>query len=145
MRTTLALVLAVLCGSVSAQVFPRPAVYPQSTPVRSMDKPAFTEADAFQSVAAGMCGTLGLGTGLVAGRGWLHQPIPGPVELRLIGSGTITRNPIIPPEKSVVIDMEAGRPYMVIINAPASSRLIWKVPGHEWGLVPVGFQLPPAK
>lgn len=130
MMRAIALTLALLCGGASAQF-------------RTTDKPAFTEADAFKSVAAGMCGTLPVGTGLVNGRGWLHQPIPGPVTIRIVGRGTITRNPVIPPQASITFDMDAGRPYYVIVDAPAGSYLEWKVPGHAWGPVPVGFQLPP--
>ena len=121
----LILSLALLCGTASA-----------------IDKPAFSEVDAVRAVAGGMCGTLGLGTGFVNGRGWLHQPIPGPVQFRLSGAGTMgtvgLRN-----QKTLTLDMNAGKPYFVIVDAPAGSRLEWKVPGYLWGAVPVGFQLPP--
>lgn len=108
------------------------------------DKPAFTEADAIGAVAAGMCGALPVGTGLVAGRGWIHQPIPGPVQLRISGAGlvsTIGQKP----QRSITLDMYAGRmSYIQTQDIAAGSRLEWKVPGHAWGLVPVGFQLPPS-
>ncbi|HWH83251.1 MAG TPA: hypothetical protein VNU71_13555 [Burkholderiaceae bacterium] len=109
-----------------------------------MDKPAFTEVDAMRAVAGGACRTLGLGTGFVNGRGWLHQPIPGPVLLRLSGSGTIAQIGR-PAQATLTLDMRAGKPYYVIVDAPPSSRLEWKVPGYDWGPVPIGFQLPPMK
>lgn len=110
----------------------------------AIDKPAFTEADAIGSVSAGMCGSLPVGTGLVGGRGWVHQPIPGPVQLRLSGAGlvsTIGQKP----QRSITLDMYAGRmSYIQTQDAPSGSRLEWKVPGYVWGPVPVGFQLPPS-
>lgn len=110
----------------------------------AIDKPAFTEADAVGSVAAGMCGSLPVGTGLVKGRGWVHQPIPGPVQLRLTGAGkvsTIGQKP----QRTITLDMYAGRlSYIETQDTTPGSRLEWKVPGHAWGAVPVGFQLPPS-
>ena len=119
------LTLALLCGTASA-----------------MDKTAFSEADAIKAVAGGMCGSLPVGTGLVRGRGWLHQPIPGPVAVRLSGSGTVSAIGQ-PAAASITLDMYAGRQSYIAVDAPAGSRLEWKVPGFMWGAVPVGFQLPP--
>ena len=110
----------------------------------AIDKPAFTEADAVSSVKAGMCGSLPVGTGLAKGRGWLHQPIPGPVQLRLSGSGTLSAIGQ-KPQRSITLDMYAGRlSYIETQGAVPGSRLEWKVPGYVWGTVPVGFQLPPS-
>lgn len=123
----LALLLALFAGSASA-----------------IDKPAFTEADAVGAVAAGMCGSLPVGTGLVNGRGWIHQPIPGPVQLRMSGAGTVSTIGQ-QPQRSISLDMYAGRMSYIQTHATApGSRLEWKVPGHVWGPVPVGFQLPPS-
>lgn len=121
----LALTLALLCSSASA-----------------MDKTAFTEADALKVIAGGMCGSLPVGTGLINGRGWLHQPIPGPVVVRLSGGGTVATIGQ-PAAASITLDMYAGRQSYIMVNAPAASLLEWKVPGYAWGRVPVGFQLPP--
>lgn len=110
----------------------------------AIDKPAFVEADAVSSVAAGMCGSLPVGTGLVNGRGWIHQPIPGPVQLRLSGPGMISTIGQ-KPQRAITIDMFAGRmSYIQTHDTAAGSRLEWKVPGYVWGAVPVGFQLPPS-
>lgn len=110
----------------------------------AIDKAAFTEADAKGAVAAGMCGSLPLGTGLVNGVGWVHQPIPGLVQLRLSGGGTISTIGQ-KPQRSITLDMYAGRmSYIRTHDAPPGSRLEWKVPGYVWGAVPVGFQLPPS-
>lgn len=110
----------------------------------AIDKPAFTEADAVSSVAAGMCGSLPVGTGLVKGRGWVHQPIPGAVQLRLTGAGTISTIGQ-KPQRTIALDMYAGRlSYIETQDTAPGSRLEWKVPGHAWGAVPVGFQLPPS-
>ena len=121
----LLLALALLCGTASA-----------------MDKVAFTEVDAVKAVASGMCGSLPVGTGLVRGKGWLHQPIPGPVIVRLSGGGTVASIGQ-PAAASITLDMYAGRQSYIMVDAPAGSRLEWKVPGFMWGEVPVGFQLPP--
>ncbi|HZT56261.1 MAG TPA: hypothetical protein VFA35_08555 [Burkholderiaceae bacterium] len=109
----------------------------------AIDKPAFTEADAVRAVGAGMCGSLPVGTGLVNGRGWIHQPIPGPVQLRLSGAGMVSTIGQ-PPQRSITLDMFAGRMNYIQTHGTApGSRLEWKVPGYVWGPVPVGFQLPP--
>jgi hypothetical protein len=110
----------------------------------AIDKPAFTEADAVRSVSAGMCGSLPVGTGLVKGRGWVHQPIPGPVQLRLSKAGTVSTIGQ-KPQRTITLDMYAGRlSYIETQDTVPGSRLEWKVPGYEWGAVPVGFQLPPS-
>ena len=115
-----------------------------SGPAAALDKPAFTEADAVGAVAAGMCGSLPVGTGLLSGRGWVHQPIPGPVQLRMSGAGTVSTI-AQPPRRSITLDMYAGRlSYIQTHDTEPGSRLEWKVPGHVWGRVPVGFQLPPS-
>ena len=96
-----------------------------------------------------MCGTLDLGTGLVGGIGWLHQPIPGPVTLRTVSAaGTIQtidmRSRGIAPQHSITLDMYAGRPHYVMVQyAMSKDALEWKVPGYTWGPVPLGFQLSP--
>lgn len=136
----LALTLALLCGAASV-----------SAQVRTMDKPAFTEADAVRAVDAGACGPLGLGTGLVDGKGWLHQPIPGKVLIRTVSAaGTLQtiamKNSGVAPQHQIELDMYAGKPHYITVQwAMSNDRLEWKVPGHAWGPVPIGFQLPPAK
>lgn len=120
-------ILALLCGTVSA-----------------MDKVAFTEVDAIKAVASGVCGSLPVGTGLVRGKGWLHQPIPGPVVVRLSGGGTVATIGQ-PAAASITLDMYAGRQSYIVVDAPRSSVLEWKVPGFAWGAVPVGFQLAPVE
>lgn len=111
----------------------------------AIDKPAFTERDAVGAVAAGMCGSLPVGTGLVKGRGWIHQPIPGPVQLRMSGAGMVSTIGQ-PPKRSIMVDMYAGRlSYIETRDTAPGSRLEWRVPGHAWGAVPVGFQLPPSE
>ena len=115
----------------------------------AMDKAAFSEAYAVAAVHGGYCGFMPLGTGLVNGKGWLHQPIPGKVEVHTESDGgtiqTIEmKNLGIPPQHSVTIDMDAGRPYYVIVNwAMSNDKLVWKVPGYAEGAVPLGFQLAP--
>lgn len=109
---------------------------------KGMDKMSFTEADALKAVSSGMCGSLPVGTGLVRGKGWIHQPIPGPVTVRLTGGGTVAAINQ-PAASSIVIDMYAGRQSYIMVDAPEGSVLEWKVPGYIWGKVPIGFQLPP--
>ncbi len=108
-----------------------------------MDKAAFTEADAVKEVAAGACGSMPLGTGLVGGRGWLHQPIPGPVVVWTEKGGWITLHGF-PAAQTATIDMLAGKPYFVEVRyVGPNDRLMWKVPGFAAGPVPLGFELPP--
>ena len=110
----------------------------------AMDRTAFTEADAFKFVAAGMCGSLPVGTGLVGGKGWLHQPTQGSVDVRLSGAGLIKRIGY-PASPAVTLQMVPGLMDYIEVIAPSGSRLEWKVPGHVWGPVPTGFQLPPTR
>ena len=123
----LVLTLALLCGQAAA-----------------MDKAPMTEADAFKAVASGACGSLPVGTGLVDGKGWLHQPVPGEVTVTLSGRGTVSTIGQ-PPATFIKLDMYGGRQSYISVNAPSTSKLLWKIPGFEWGAVPVGFQLPPAR
>lgn len=113
---------------------------------QSMEKPPLQEVDAVKMIASGQCGTLDLGRGLVKGEGWIHQPIPGNVEVRIEGKGLLAKNRVTQPSKAAVYDMSPGRPYYILITGyDQNTKLTWKVPGYQWGRVPLGFQLPPLK
>lgn len=81
---------------------------------------------------------LPVGTGLVSGKGWVHSPIPGPHEFRVRGGvvGVTILN-------QSTYSLDAGRLYYMKVTAPTDSVVEWKTPGHEWGPMPKGFQLPP--
>ena len=114
-------------------------------PAWAMDKRPMTESDAFRDMMSGVCGfDRQVGTGLVDGKGWLHQPISGSVEvctaedggtIQVLGTKTATH--------CVLIDWLGGKPYYVVVRATEPTQLVWKIPGFERGAVPIGFQSAP--
>ena len=122
----LVLALALLCGSVQA-----------------MDKVPMDDAYALKAIASGECQKLPFGSGLRNGRGWVHSPIPGNVQVWMLEGGTVST--IGQPEGAeVVLDMRPGRQNPITTHpASPTDRLMWKVPGFMPGPVPPGFQLPP--
>lgn len=106
--------------------------------------PAFTEADAVREIASGACGALPLGRGWTRGEGWIHQPVPGEVSIRVVGEGGVTTSRLVPTAPEIRFDMYAGKPYYIIVKPrQAKPKLEWKIPGHEWGPIPDGFMVEP--
>lgn len=102
--------------------------------------PVPTDAQAQQAHAAGSCGSLGPGTGLRDGKGWVVSMLPGRHEFRMRGGGTV----YVTVAKKTVVDLDAGRPYYIVTeNAPPGATLEWKVPGSDWGPVSKYFLYPP--
>ncbi len=101
--------------------------------------PVPTDAQAQQAHAKGSCGSLGPGTGLRDGKGWVVSMLPGRHAFRMHGGGTV----YVTVAKETTLDLDAGRPYYIVIEgAPAGATLEWKVPGSEWGPVSKYFLYP---
>lgn len=100
-----------------------------------------SERDAAQRAhARGSCGSLGPGTGLVGGKGWIVSMMPGRHSLRVRGGGEA----YLTVARLKELDFDAGRPYYVAMEGTAAgSRLEWKVPGRDWAPVADVFLYPP--
>jgi hypothetical protein len=89
----------------------------------------------------GVCGSLGPGTGLRDGKGWIVSMLPGKHELRMAGGGEVR----LTAARVSTWDFDSGRPYYIAIEgAKADSALEWKVPGKDWARVPTAFLYPPS-
>jgi hypothetical protein len=91
--------------------------------------------------AAGTCGSLGPGTGLRGGKGWIVSMLPGRHEVRVRGSGSV----YLTVAKKTKMDFDAGRLYYIVADGLQSDSLIeWKVPGgKDWAIVATTFLYPP--
>ena len=99
------------------------------------------ERDAAQRAhARGSCGSLGPGTGLAGGRGWIVSMMPGRHALRMRGEGEA----FLTVARLKEFDFDAGRPYYIALEGTtAGSTLEWKVPGRDWAPVSSAFLYPP--
>ena len=90
--------------------------------------------------ASGSCGSLGPGTGLVGGKGWIVSMMPGRHALRVRGGG----DPYLTVARLKEFDFDAGRPYYIVLEGTnEASTLEWKVPGKDWAPVARTFLYPP--
>jgi hypothetical protein len=90
----------------------------------------------------GSCGTLGPGSGLVGGKGWVVSMLPGKHEFRVRGGGSV----YLTTARQSVVDFDAGRPYYIVVEgAPSGAVLEWKMLGRDWQPVPVSFLYPPTR
>ena len=106
--------------------------------------PAATSTDwkAQDAHQQGSCGSLGPGTGLVAGKGWVVSMLPGKHEFRVRGGGAV----YLTTARQSVVDFDVGRPYYIVIEgAPAGAVLEWKMLGRDWSPIGRTFLYPPAK
>ncbi|MDQ6680124.1 MAG: hypothetical protein M3Y67_04065 [Pseudomonadota bacterium] len=102
--------------------------------------PVPSDAEAQRAHAVGSCGSLGPGSGLRDGKGWIVSMLPGKHELRMRGGGTV----YLTVAKLKTMDFDAGRPYYIVIEgAPPNATLEWKIPGSDWGPVSKYFLYPP--
>lgn len=102
--------------------------------------PAADPVQAQRAHANGVCGSLGPGTGLLQGKGWIVSMLPGKHELRVRGGGAA----YLTAARMNVMDFDAGRPYYVVVEGmTAESKLEWKVPGKDWAPVETTFLYPP--
>lgn len=102
---------------------------------------ALTPQDAQKAHAQGSCGSLGPGTGLVGGKGWIVSMLPGKHELRMRGGGEV----YLTVAKLQAMDFDVGRPYYITIEgAPPGATLEWKTKWKDWSPVALTFLYPPA-
>lgn len=107
--------------------------------------PALAASALEQSQAAharGACGSLGPGTGLVNGKGWVVSMLPGQHDFRMTRGGEVH----LTAARASSWDFDAGRPYYVAVEGASSTSVLeWKVPGKSaWAPVPVTFLYPPS-
>jgi hypothetical protein len=117
-----ALALLVLCGSgVRAQ---------SAVP---------TDGEAQRAHAQGSCGSLGPGSGLRDGKGWVVSMLPGRHLFRVRGGHVY-----VTVARQSAVDFDAGRPYYIVIEGAAPNAVLeWKIPGSDWGPVSKYFLYPP--
>jgi len=90
----------------------------------------------------GSCGSLGPGTGLEAGRGWVVSMLPGKHEFRVRGGGSV----FLTTARQTVIDFDVGRPYYIVIEGAAPGAVLeWKMLGRDWQTVGRTFLYPPKR
>ena len=90
----------------------------------------------------GSCGSLGPGTGLVGGKGWVVSMLPGKHEFRVRGGGAA----YLTTARQSVVDFDVGRPYYIVIEGAAPAAVLeWKMLGRDWQPVPTTFLYPPAR
>src|SRR5580765_8080500 len=88
----------------------------------------------------GSCGSLGPGTGLEGGKGWVVSMLPGKHEFRMRGGGSVH----VTAARQTVVDFDVGRPYYIVIEgAPPGAVLEWKMLGRDWQPVAKTFLYPP--
>ena len=103
--------------------------------------PVPTDQEAQRAHAQGSCGSLGPGSGLKDGVGWVVSMLPGRHEFRMRGGGSV----YVTVAKKSVLDFDAGRPYYIVIDgARPGAVLEWKIPGSDWGPVSKYFLYPPS-
>ena len=99
-----------------------------------------TDANAQAAHATGLCGSLGPGSGLRDGKGWVVSMLPGRHQLRVRGAGTVN----LTVAKLQAMDFDAGRPYYITLERSSpNSVLEWKTPGSDWAPIPRQFLYPP--
>jgi len=99
-----------------------------------------TDQEAQRAHSQGSCGSLGPGSGLKDGVGWVVSMLPGRHEFRVRGGGAV----YVTVAKKSVLDFDAGRPYYIVIEgAKPGAVLEWKIPGSDWGPVSKYFLYPP--
>lgn len=133
-RTKIARVLATSIATVAVAV--AATLGYALTPAASL-----TPQDAQRAHAKGSCGSLGPGTGLRDGKGWIVSMLPGKHELRVRGGGEV----FLTVAKLKSMDFDPGRPYYITVEgAPAGATLEWKTPWTGWAPVAKTFLYPPS-
>lgn len=105
--------------------------------------PAATSADwkAQDAHRQGSCGSLGPGTGLVGGKGWVVSMLPGKHEFRVRGGGSV----YLTTARQSTVDFDVGRPYYIVVEGAAPGAVLeWKMLGRDWQPVATTFLYPPA-
>ena len=102
--------------------------------------PVPTDQEAQRAHARGSCGSLGPGSGLKDGKGWVVSMLPGRHEFRVRGGGSV----YLTVARLGAMDFDAGRPYYIVVEgAKPNAVLEWKIPGSDWGPVSKYFLYPP--
>ena len=90
----------------------------------------------------GICGSLGPGTGLEGGKGWVVSMLPGKHEFRMRGGGSV----YVTTARQTVVDFDVGRPYYIVIEGAAPGAVLeWKMLGRDWQPVAKTFLYPPSR
>jgi hypothetical protein len=103
--------------------------------------PVPADAEAQQAHGKGACGTLGPGSGLRDGKGWVVSMMPGKHEFRVRGGQvylTVAR-------LKSTMEFDVGRLYYISVEgAPVGAVLEWRILGSDWGPVSKYFLYPPS-
>lgn len=90
----------------------------------------------------GSCGSLGPGTGLEGGKGWVVSMLPGKHEFRVRGGGSV----YLTTARQAAVDFDVGRPYYIVIEGAAPGAVLeWKMLGRDWQPVARTFLYPPTR
>ena len=109
------------------------------TPVWAL-VPVPTDQEAQRAHAQGSCGSLGPGSGLKDGVGWVVSMLPGRHEFRMRGGGSV----YLTTARQTVVDFDVGRPYYIVIEGAAPGAVLeWKMLGRDWQPVAKTFLYPP--
>lgn len=100
------------------------------------------DAEAQRAHAAGGCGSMGPGSGLRDGRGWVVSMMPGRHEFRMNGGGDVY---LTAARFRSAMDFDVGRPYYIVIEGAASGAVLeWRYRGKDWSPVSKYFLYPPS-
>ena len=101
-----------------------------------------TDWKAQEAHQQGSCGSLGPGTGLEGGKGWVVSMLPGKHEFRMRGGGSV----YVTVARQTVVDFDVGRPYYIVIEGAAPGAVLeWRMLGRDWQPVAKTFLYPPAR
>ena len=90
----------------------------------------------------GSCGSLGPGTGLEGGKGWVVSMLPGKHEFRMRGGGSV----YVTAARQAVVDFDVGRPYYIVIEGAAPGAVLeWRMLGRDWQPIGKTFLYPPTR
>ena len=95
-----------------------------------------------QAHQQGSCGSLGPGTGLEGGKGWIVSMLPGKHEFRMRGGGSV----YVTVARQTAVDFDVGRPYYIVIEGASPNAVLeWKMLGRDWQPVAKTFLYPPTR
>ena len=104
--------------------------------------PVPTDQEAQRAHAQGSCGSLGPGSGLKDGVGWVVSMLPGRHEFRMRGGGSV----YLTTARQTVVDFDVGRAYYIVIEGAAPGAVLeWKMLGRDWQPVAKTFLYPPTR
>ena len=90
----------------------------------------------------GSCGSLGPGTGLEDGKGWVVSMLPGKHEFRMRGGGSVH----LTTARLTSVDFDVGRPYYIVVEGAVPGAVLeWRMLGRDWQPVARNFLYPPVR